>query len=514
MYAEREDRRAGYPTGLVALFIDWDNFAIGLREEMPGQPPDPGPMLRWARRFGTLVVCRAYGEWRDAAERLAVYNAGVETVYAPVLPLTLTGTRTNGGGKSLADTAMAVDCVDVVHLVPGLSTVIVASSDKDLIPILRFAQRRGLRVYVLGSDRTAAALRDMAHEYVTYRALIDLDTQAAAAPPIALPRPRRPGDRAAVHAARPLTRASSARRAPLAGSGVALSPVPAESALAGEARLIPMPSVPSPEPSAAMADLAAASSRRRRRGGRRRRPAAEGAGVEAVQEQDDALAPSVLEAHAALEGDAAEAAGAQAIVARALRPAARAEPVAEAPAAAAPIVLPGERLSRLRRAPARAELTAARQAEMKEEISVPVEAAPGAPEEPAAAPVRPAGPRRGRRGGAAAPEPAPPASEATASMPKAAADPAAQQPKEGLTAARTAARGGRRARGSRSRPARGAVGDGGTGSVQDAAGEAEPAVAVAAAEVTSEAPAPVDATGSRPRARARRRGQSGRGRSK
>ena len=169
--------------GSVAVFIDWDNFAIGLREEMPDRPPDLGPVLRWVRQLGPVSVCRAYGEWRDAAERLAVYSAGVEVVYAPVLPLASAPTRSNGG-KSLADTEMAVDCVDFLHLIPEIATLVIVSSDKDLIPILRFAQRRGLRVYVVGSDRTAGALRDQSDDYVTYRTLLEQEGETITTPPV------------------------------------------------------------------------------------------------------------------------------------------------------------------------------------------------------------------------------------------------------------------------------------------------------------------------------------------
>src|ERR671928_9342 len=96
------------------------------------------------------------GTWQD----LAIYNAGVETVYAPVLPLGGSLLARNGGGaKSLADTAMAVDVTDLLNLMPGVTTLVMATSDKDLIPVLRFAQRRGLQAIVVGSDRTAGALK-------------------------------------------------------------------------------------------------------------------------------------------------------------------------------------------------------------------------------------------------------------------------------------------------------------------------------------------------------------------
>src|SRR5262245_12416022 len=154
---------------------------------MPDRAADVGPILRWSRRFGSLTVCRAYGEWRDAAERLAIYNAGVEVVYAPVLPLGGSLLARNGGGaKSLADTAMAVDVTDMLNLMPGLSTIVLATSDKDLIPVLRFAQRRGLRAFVVGSDRTAAVLKDLADDVISYRQLLDSE---GAAPPATLSRP-------------------------------------------------------------------------------------------------------------------------------------------------------------------------------------------------------------------------------------------------------------------------------------------------------------------------------------
>ena len=50
--------------------------------------------------------------------------------------------------------------------------VVLATSDKDLIPLVRVAKQRGAFVVVLGSDFTAIPLREMADEHVTYRQLI------------------------------------------------------------------------------------------------------------------------------------------------------------------------------------------------------------------------------------------------------------------------------------------------------------------------------------------------------
>src|SRR5262245_23942639 len=50
--------------------------------------------------------------------------------------------------------------------------VVLATSDKDLIPLVRVAKQRGARVVVLGSDFTAIPLREMADEHITYKQLI------------------------------------------------------------------------------------------------------------------------------------------------------------------------------------------------------------------------------------------------------------------------------------------------------------------------------------------------------
>ena len=268
---ERTHRRHLPGSGPVALFIDWDNFAIGLRQEMPERPPDLGPILRWARRTGTLIVCRAYGEWRDPTERLAIYNAGVEAVYAPVLPLggSLAARSGAGGAKSLADTAMAVDVAEFLTLVPSVGTLILATSDKDLIPVIRFAQKRGVFAGVVGSDRTAGALRELADDFVTYRQLLEDE----APQPVAVSRPVTVPP---LRVARPLRRFGDIAVDPIGRDPRPLMTPPAI------IRTIDIPPVASHAATAAptfagdddsSGDTASDGSRRRRRGGRRRRGA-------------------------------------------------------------------------------------------------------------------------------------------------------------------------------------------------------------------------------------------------
>lgn len=151
---------------LVALLIDYDNLEIGASYDLPGRPLDLGCVIELAQRYGTVIVARAYADWSDPAERLAVYESGIEPCYAPVF-------RTSPGepGKSLADTVLVADGVDILWRVAPDYLVLV-TSDKDILPLARLARLRGTKTIVVGSERTAQALRRLADEYISYRDLV------------------------------------------------------------------------------------------------------------------------------------------------------------------------------------------------------------------------------------------------------------------------------------------------------------------------------------------------------
>jgi hypothetical protein len=150
----------------VALLIDYDNLEIGASYDLPGRPLDLGCLVELAQRYGTVIVARAYADWSDPNERLAVYEAGIEPCFAPVFR-----SGADQPGKSLADTVLVADGVDILWRVAPDYLVLV-TSDKDILPLARLARLRGTRTIVVGSDRTALPLRRLADEYVTYRDLV------------------------------------------------------------------------------------------------------------------------------------------------------------------------------------------------------------------------------------------------------------------------------------------------------------------------------------------------------
>src|ERR1700687_2354147 len=180
----------------VVLLIDYDNLQICASRDTPGRDLQLTPVVQLAQHYGTVILARAYAEWNLSTERLAVYKAGIEPAFAPVLR-----TESDRSGKSLADTVMVAEGMDMLWTLSP-DVVVLATSDKDLIPLVRVAKQRGAFVVVLGSDFTAIPLREMADEHVTYRQLITdasgrFTTEAGPArQPAAPPEParRRPRD--------------------------------------------------------------------------------------------------------------------------------------------------------------------------------------------------------------------------------------------------------------------------------------------------------------------------------
>src|SRR5260370_18549453 len=124
----------------VALFIDWDNLAISTAVDFAGAVPDVRAIVRAAQRSGTVLLARAYAEWNVSSDRLSVYRAGVEPVYAPTFRFEPEPGSAMPRGKSLADPCLVTDCIDLMNLMPEINVFVLVSGDKNLIPLVHIAQ--------------------------------------------------------------------------------------------------------------------------------------------------------------------------------------------------------------------------------------------------------------------------------------------------------------------------------------------------------------------------------------
>lgn len=242
----------------VAILIDYDNLEIGASFDLPGRPLDLGSIVELAQRYGTIVIARAYADWNDPNERLAVYESGIEPCFAPIFR-----TTADQPGKSLADTVLVADGVDILwRIAPDV--LVLVTSDKDILPLARLARLRGTRTVVVGSDRTAMPLRRLADEYVTYRDLVRGTGVPVASHQRAGLVPITRGTAASARLA-PEARPAAEPRRPAPVRPVAPAEVrPANGPLAGRPAAEAVP----PSEEAPPAEPAAPSRRRRRRRGR------------------------------------------------------------------------------------------------------------------------------------------------------------------------------------------------------------------------------------------------------
>ncbi|MFN8535159.1 MAG: NYN domain-containing protein [Dehalococcoidia bacterium] len=222
--------------GRVILLIDYDNFEICVRRDLQ-MIADLSPVVSYAQTLGTVVSARAYGSWDDPNLRMMVYRSGVEPAFAPVFQTTM---GQQGSGKSVADTALVADGIDLLHLLRP-EFLVVVSSDKDLMPLVRMARLRGTHVAVVGSDFTATQLAQSADRLVTYRELVGGPRRRGVPMPRAqqtLPGAVQPSFRApAGPAVEPDDSAAPVTQvAPVAASPAVPEPIPAEGEAVGVKR--------------------------------------------------------------------------------------------------------------------------------------------------------------------------------------------------------------------------------------------------------------------------------------
>lgn len=272
--------------GRVVLLIDYDNFEICVRRDLQTLA-DLSPVVAYAQTLGTVIAARAYGSWDDPNLRMMVYRTGVEPAFAPVFQASV---GQQGSGKSVADTALVADGVDLLHLLRP-DVLVVVSSDKDLMPLVRMARLRGTHVVVVGSDFTAAQLAQSADRLVTYRELVGGPRRRGVPMPAGQP---------------PLTGAVQPSFRPQPAPAV----IPAETAEppgVPTTTIAPVAAVPATEsaPSDALATSSPKRRRRRRRGSRGEATRPEESASESTAVEMD-LAEAINEADLVDESGAAE----------------------------------------------------------------------------------------------------------------------------------------------------------------------------------------------------------------
>ncbi|MFI7608042.1 NYN domain-containing protein [Micromonospora sp. NPDC049366] len=135
----------------IALFLDYENLALGFRDHHGGVPFDFRPIADALAERGRVVVRRAYADWSyfDEDRRMLTRNH-VELIEIPQ--------RMGASRKNAADIKMAVDAVELAFERDYISTFVICTGDSDFTPLVHKLRELNKRVVGVGVEKSTSAL--------------------------------------------------------------------------------------------------------------------------------------------------------------------------------------------------------------------------------------------------------------------------------------------------------------------------------------------------------------------
>ena len=135
----------------IALFLDYENLAIGAREDLRGMQFDLRPLADALAERGRVVVRKAYADWTSFDEdRRMLTNEQVELIEIPQ--------RLGAVRKNAADIKMAVDAVELVFERDYISTFVICTGDSDFTPLVNKLRELNKRVIGVGLKASTSKL--------------------------------------------------------------------------------------------------------------------------------------------------------------------------------------------------------------------------------------------------------------------------------------------------------------------------------------------------------------------
>lgn len=170
----------------IALFLDYENLALGAREHLGGMAFDLRPIADALAERGRVVVRRAYADWSYFDEdRRMLTRSHVELIEMPQ--------RMGASRKNAADIKMAVDAVELAFERAYVSTFVICTGDSDFTPLVHKLRELNKRVIGVGVEKSTSALLPPAcDEFLYYDRLEGVDVPPARAKrnrPARLPSP-------------------------------------------------------------------------------------------------------------------------------------------------------------------------------------------------------------------------------------------------------------------------------------------------------------------------------------
>ena len=149
---------------LIAVFVDFENLAIGVRDMKAGKFQVELVLKRLLEK-GRLVFKRAYCDWRNYEDSVREFHAqGVEMIDIP---------QSKMSGKNSADIHMVVDALDLCYSKQHIDTFALLSGDSDFSPLVSKLKENNRRVIGCGvKSSTSDLLIANCDEFIYYDDLV------------------------------------------------------------------------------------------------------------------------------------------------------------------------------------------------------------------------------------------------------------------------------------------------------------------------------------------------------
>jgi uncharacterized protein (TIGR00288 family) len=158
----------------IAVFVDFENLAIGARDMRGQESFRIEVVLRRLLEKGRIVFKRAYCDWsryREATKEL--HQQGVELIDVP---------HTGISGKNSADIHLVVDALELCHAKLHIDVFALLTGDSDFSPLVAKLKENDKRVVGVGVKSSSSKLLiQSCDEFIYYDDLVR--AKAAAAKP-------------------------------------------------------------------------------------------------------------------------------------------------------------------------------------------------------------------------------------------------------------------------------------------------------------------------------------------
>jgi uncharacterized protein (TIGR00288 family) len=162
---------------LIAVFVDFENLAIGVRDMKKGDFKIDLVLKRLLEK-GRIVYKRAYCDWGKYRSAVREFHAhGIEMIDIP---------QSRMSGKNSADIRMVVDALDLCYAKQHIDIFALLSGDSDFSPLVSKLKENDKRVVGCGvKSSTSDLLIGSCDEFIYYDDLVRVAEKPRKAKPAA-----------------------------------------------------------------------------------------------------------------------------------------------------------------------------------------------------------------------------------------------------------------------------------------------------------------------------------------